>query len=530
MARKSANAYLRLFILLPGLWLLPTTQPALSQVSLPADFISPNVPHDVPAGPSASVQDLAIFAWQEFIALNWVAMDPQTTGLRGRPDTSADFFSIKPDSNGNFPLVVWHTYQHKNEMFPASGQTLSSFDSKAPVYDYMTQPPAATPNATLNLFNNLDETSQIGLALMFAHYVSSTDNIRIAYEAKANRAVFDYLNANGFTNCPGSFCQTLSTAKSKTMNNLAQYGGICSTDPTIVSLPCGDATVTGDAGEGAIEIKAAWRKLTAEEQAKGRFFTQTVTYYTGGQSPAYNNAVYGLLSLHIIHKTKSFPAFVFATWEQVDNYDDATNQNTEDLAFTNLSTPFIPSIPVARAHPIHSQVSPVNDAVRTAFIAKDPTTIWQYYKLIGVQATPVGGPPAATAPTDSQSYYYLANIVVETNQTLQNFFGSVNSEGMTQAFRNVYLNGASGSPFQMGGCQGCHGTQAQSLGGDMSRIIAIAPYDSIQAPETIDSDVGTALLSYQNRSQGEPPPPRLRGPRHGPCNNRSDHGHGHGPC
>ncbi len=55
------------------------------------------------------MQDLAIFAWREFIALNWVAMDPATTGVRGRPNVNVDFVSIKADNNGNFPLVVWRT-------------------------------------------------------------------------------------------------------------------------------------------------------------------------------------------------------------------------------------------------------------------------------------------------------------------------------------------------------------------------------------------------------------------------------------
>ncbi|MGA8195659.1 MAG: hypothetical protein WB902_20075, partial [Acetobacteraceae bacterium] len=128
---------------------------------------------------------------------------------------------------------------------------------------------------------------------------------------------------------------------------------------------------------------------------------------------------------------------------------------------------------MTRNHPIHSQIPPVNAAVLAAFTAKNPTTIWQYYKLVGVQAKPVNGPPPAMAPTDDLSYYYLANIVVETNQTLQNFAGNVNDEGTPTPFLNVYLNGAPGSPFQMGGCQGCHGTQAQSMGGDMSRIIAL---------------------------------------------------------
>ena len=107
-------------------------------------------------------------------------------------------------------------------------------------------------------------------------------------------------------------------------------------------LPCGDITVAGDAGEGAIEIKAAWRQLTPAEISSGRFFTRNVIFYTGPQgTSSYNNAVWGLVALHIIHKTKSFPAFVFATWEQVDNYDDdfTANPNPETLAYQNTGTP-----------------------------------------------------------------------------------------------------------------------------------------------------------------------------------------------
>jgi hypothetical protein len=231
---------------------------------------------------------------------------------------------------------------------------------------------------------------------------------------------------------------------------------------------------------------------------------QTVIYYSGSQPQLYNNAVYGLISLHIIHKTKSFPAFVFATWEQIDNYNDAANQNTENLTFINTSQTQLPNIPVTRAHPIHSQIPPVNDAVHAAFTAKNPTTIWQYYKLIGVQATPVNGPPGITASMDDLSYYYLANIVVETNQPLQNFVGAVNNQGTVVPFLNVYRNGAIGSPFQMGGCQGCHGTQGQSLGGDMSRIVALAPYDSIGTPDSIDADPVTLARSYLRRSNALP--------------------------
>jgi hypothetical protein len=576
MFSRSVITCLRLMVFLPTIGVLSGTQPGYTQVTLPTDFISPNVPHDVPAGSTASIQELAIFAWQEFIALNWVAMDPATTMTRGRPDLNADFLSIQPDSDGNFPLVVWHTYQHKNEVFPGSGATLPNFDTNKPTYDYIMQPTPANESASFDLFNNLDETSEIGLAVMYSHYVTSTNNIRVAYEAKANRSVFNYLNHNGppdasgnstcltpsrsgcFTACPGQSCNTLNQAKSKTTGvpGLAQYGGICvptvvpstpgkeelSTDPSIISLPCGDAAVAGDDGEGAIEIKAAWRKLTSEELSSSppRFYTHNVIYYTTGPNgPVYNNEIYGLVALHIIHKTKSFPAFVFATFEQVDNYDDASNTNPQDLAYVDLpaSTPPTP-VSVTRNHPIHSQIPPVNDAVSTAFKAQDPLTVWQFYKLIGVQATPVSGPPAApTDPspppseTDISSYYFLANLLVETNQTLQNFFGSLNGT-VPMASKNVYLNGASGSPFQMGGCQGCHGAAGQSVGGDMSVIIGVAPYTSNTVPDPIDADLATSFLLAQKKLYDLPkpvisePPPESEPPpshHHGHHNHRPDH-------
>jgi hypothetical protein len=502
-----SRRYVRWFLLAQICWAMPVGHPALAQVQLPPNFISPSVPHDVPAGKAASVQDLAVFAWREFIALNWPSVDPATTGLRGTADTGADFVSVKKDADGSFPLLVWHTYQHKNELFPSDGKTNPSFDSKAPVYKYNYVNPimAGANNPSFSLFNNLDETSQIGLCTMYAH-----NTIKIAYEAKVSRAIYEYANKTKLTACTPGSCPTLEKALQNTKGNLAMYGGICKTPSNagpVVTLPCGDASIPGRAGEGSIEIKAAWRELTPQEVAGGRFFTRKVIFYTGQQfgQLQYQNAVWGLVALHIIHKTTSFPTFVFASWEQVDNYNDQTNQNTEDLRFHNITgTPLPPDIPVTRAHPIHSQVPPVNDAVHAAFKAKDPNTIWQYYKLIGVQGNPLTGPPPTGAPIDDLSYYYLANIVVETNQTLQNFFGGVNATtAKPQPFLNVYLNGAAGSPFQMGGCQGCHGTQGQSVGGDMSRLIAVAPSNSTGPPEPLDSEESAALKGFLLRSRDE---------------------------
>lgn len=531
MSRILHSSWAAALILTPAIWVIPGVRPAVAHPSgTPSCYtppfsltLSPCVPHDVPGG-SADVADLAVFAWQEFVALNWVAMDPGTTSIRGRPapdtDPMAGFLGVAPDASGNYPLVVWQTYRHKNELFPADGKTDISFDSTGPVYKYTSQPTPATGGAvpSFNLFNNLDETSQLGLDNMYAHATTAVQppftgpgsgpatGIRVAYEAKVNRAVFDYANSatQGFTNPSGNY-QKLNTALANTapVNQIGEpdqgkYAGICSPiDSTpIVMLPCGDINVPGDAGEGAIEIKAAWRQLTSDEMSRGRFFTRNVIYYTGPQgSQKYHNEVWGLVALHIIHKTKSFPAFVFATWEQVDNYDDDTPANPENLAFQNTGTP-LANIPLTRAHAIHSQVAATNDMVHGVFMAADPNTVWQYYKLVGVQATPVNK-PAASAPADDLSYYYLANIMVETNQPLQNFTGQI-AGGVTADTQNVFLNKV---PFQMGGCQGCHGFQAQYLGGDMSRLLSAAPENSWTA-ESLDVGAAQSVRLYRQRSRG----------------------------
>ncbi len=295
MSKRSLSTCAFALALSPALWALPGAGPALAHPSGDPDcyappfslLVSPCVPHDVPAGPSATVAELAFFAWQEFIALNWMALDPPSSGQRGRPvaptDPMSGFFGVKPDAEGNYPLVVWQTYRHKNEMFPADGNTEPSFDSPFPIYSYANQPTPATggPIPSFSLFNNLDETSQIGLDNMYAYATTTVQpaapapatGTRVAYEAKVNRAVFNYVVQNGFTNAGTSSnpYPTLNAALSNTQANLPKVAGTCSTTVTgpIVMLPCGDINVDGDAGEGAIEIKAAWRKLT-DDELRGR--------------------------------------------------------------------------------------------------------------------------------------------------------------------------------------------------------------------------------------------------------------------
>ena len=153
MAKGSHSSCAVALVLSQALWVLPGIQPASAQqVTLPRKFHQPRRPARRPgrgavrhrAVCAACIQELAIFAWQEFIALNWVAMDPATSGKRGRPapytDPNTGFLDIAPDASGSFPLLVWQTYRHKNELFPADGTTDMQFDSSTPTYSYADQP------------------------------------------------------------------------------------------------------------------------------------------------------------------------------------------------------------------------------------------------------------------------------------------------------------------------------------------------------------------------------------------------------
>jgi hypothetical protein len=110
MAKRLHGSYALALALSQAVWVLPGAREAVAHPSGdPSCYtppfsltLSPCVPHDIPSDASGDVADLAYFAWQEFVALNWVAMDPATTGIRGRPapdtDPNTGFLGIAPDA------------------------------------------------------------------------------------------------------------------------------------------------------------------------------------------------------------------------------------------------------------------------------------------------------------------------------------------------------------------------------------------------------------------------------------------------
>jgi hypothetical protein len=173
--------------------------------------------------------------------------------------------------------------------------------------------------------------------------------------------------------------------------------------------------------------------------------------------------------------------------------------------------------------PIIASNQSAHSAIKAYLQANNiPGSPWLSYKLINVQYQPIDktavGPYAGNDPNSGRnpSSYHLANIVVETNLTLQLFSGGFTPTGTLSDYdsqfphlppamqpssgslairQNMYYGG---NTFNMGGCMGCHGSQGQHQGGDFSVILAVGPvpFPEGTAPPT---SRGAAVIPHNRK-------------------------------
>jgi hypothetical protein len=494
---------------------------------------------------------------------------------RDEPDTSRRY-----GEKGKTGQVVWETFRHKTEIFPGKGEPNGFPKSTAandygydalPVYTYGTGliSPAKGQPVTTTPFDNLDEVNEITLCNMSAG-ISGT---RILYQAKANRVLYAYSAKyrlfEGSIGAPGEM-------RANAAFNLQQKDEAKFKKPYIM-LPSSDPARNA---VGTIEAKSAWRRLAPSED-RSRFYTNRVRFYVKEDGALrYKEEEWGLVALHIIHKTKSSPVFVYTSFSQIDNIRDVDGTVVEEpdgllkseyrgippfapeltifksdltrgqQVFVRPDSPGIPkdskqlfyknlpgfthgvTVPVAvrrRLHKISSEIRTVNRAAQAAIRAYDKTAVWQYYKLINVQASTlpsfVNRSVADDLSEDLKASFFMANEVVETNVPLQQFsgtgspgdtvqnpnfihagnydFGLFDMPGQYEVNKpirfelkkgvpiyNTYLRpgapkGEAWRKLNMGGCVGCHGPQGQLVGGDFSVILARG---SVPNPESPDDD------------------------------------------
>ena len=234
---------------------------------------------------------------------------------------------------------------------------------------------------------------------------------------------------------------------------------------------------------GTIEVKAAFRELTPAEKDSGRFYQTRVRYYEqDSQDPnqaCYREAVWGLIGLHIIHKTPSAPWWIYATFEQTDNLltpDGAPVENengeiinpapaktTPALTYTDGNPPMLDivgdqyceniggrlyyheiaangGLPSGgdicvneRDHTIPPTVVEINrlahDVIAEYGVSNGiEPSVWLNYRLTNVQWVPFDITRVNDTDPDSNfgdAVYYTNNIVIETDYSLQNFGGRI---------------------------------------------------------------------------------------------------------
>ena len=398
----------------------PFTTPTIS-----SSFASDN--------PGVSLQDdVDCYAWQTFIALNWRA-DP---AMRGEPDksaTAADFG--QPD---DLSPTVWASYKQAGEVFVAEGvpKTWNDAEPLPPACRQLAGSPATGHLLRMTSKFSADQVLDSELEAGANAWLTAQNRTLVRYEKRMNRDEFNYVVQNRLFR---DACQARQ----------ASTAGL--------SLPDGSQSQYGS--QGAIEIKAAWLELTEADRPRWNRFKRMQAYILESPSQC-RAATMGLVGLHIIHKTASFPQLMWATFEQVDNAPTLGEEQLQDhysfydpqcagvgpgdvcppTADPACQCNRVPAkddpkdrpVQVARVNRISDRVQALNQAVHALIAAANPDSVWQYYRLVDV-----------SWPKDSDQ-------VARPGAILPLYAGAPSSNGLKVA--NVTLE----TYLQSRTCQDCH--------------------------------------------------------------------------
>lgn len=419
--------------------------------SVPPAAISGTVPFAVPLpadiqNPLQIRPNFDYFSWQSFIALNWPAM-PGQRGVPNQPDNPSVFLTAKPGTP-----VVWGTYKDSFDLFGQGTTPPSPWNS-----DQSQNPPCGPVPAGQRalIFSTMSDTPVMGAAATkqaFSFPLVDQRGNYVYYDVRYDKAQYEFIVNNGFY-----LLKNLAPAEN------AQFG---------VQMPM---TTASPNVLGSIMVKAAWRVATGKEDLSRFYATKALVYNPVSKKCSPQTVL--LVGLHIAHKVAPFTAWVWSTFEQVDNVPadaDVTPKppvppngysfnNGKATPATNSGYDHRPAYPPV-ANPTAVQVNRVNAIPNTPTGASTRDfnayyrnllkgTVWQYYELVVTQW------PFSPGVGDGSPYQLMQNGGVYPHNAGDAFpvNGAVNTTMETYFQTQNDAAGAGGNS-----CMSCHYRAGQS--------------------------------------------------------------------
>jgi hypothetical protein len=353
-------------------------------------------------------QAMRLWAWKQFLALNWPAVWPPVANSRGQADTTkslakADLQYVdEKDKRLQSLPRVWETWVPKELVFLPQGKEPAPWSGQQPLGKHLGQ--GAKVHASFR-----PQETEIGEAVGGDLLDQNCNYLR--FHVLINETMYSTLRDEKWYDA----FEQLSRPPSPPGEDF-------------VSFP-----------SGSIEVKAAWKLLVLSQEGSktdpalvghtanckgpkftdepGRYLTAKATVYREWDSATQTGTAplevtVGLVGIHIVTKDPNRPQRLWATFEQVDNVeilreyrgrglrpslfspdapafdpqDPSTHDYRPNLRIHYQEDPDNPvPVQVTRELPIPEDVQRVNQAVRAQLKKKFPDAPWQYYQLIDIQ-------------------------------------------------------------------------------------------------------------------------------------------------
>ncbi|HVQ38386.1 MAG TPA: hypothetical protein VMS31_12680 [Pyrinomonadaceae bacterium] len=364
--------------------------PAGFPKEMPSPVVSGNVPLGitVPADVQTSEQARPFFdyfSWESFIALNWPA-----TGARGVPTNPTDPNAFIKAPNGT--QVVWGSYKDSFDLFGQKNQRPSPWDSS----DLPVNPcPNGQAGQKNLIFLTKGDTALMQTSQAFSAPLIDQRGNYVYYDVRYDQAQYNFIR--GQDSDPTSWLYLVK--------NLAPKEN----QPVPLQMPSSTAS---PAVLGSIMVKASWRIYEPDKDDPTRFYMTTAQIYNPQSKTCTQKSVL-LVGLHIAHKVNPFTAWVWSTFEQIDNVPPDAGVTPKPSAppkgysFNNgtdtpktiggfsyrppapsaspSSSPLVP-VQVTRANPIPNTPAGASTLDLNAYYQQIlKGTVWQYYQLVITQ-------------------------------------------------------------------------------------------------------------------------------------------------